>query len=749
MAHAVSVPERRLAGPTTGAGGGPRAWRGYVLAFIASCATLVLELIAGRVLAPFVGVSLYTWTAIIGVVLAGISVGNWLGGRLADRYPSPRLLGGLFLLGALASLAVLGIGALLGDGALFRTLPLLARIFLLTALLFFAPSLILGMVTPLVIRLTLRDARRTGRVVGVTYAAGTAGSLVGNFLTGFVLTAYLPVTAIVLAVATVLLACGLATLAGWRWDASPSAGVHISSESGPDHAVRGALELAGNARLASVVVAVSSFCTMAIELAASRILAPTVGLSLYSWTGIIGAVLAGIAAGNYLGGRLADRWPSQRALGLSLLAGGLGSLSILVAMGLLDATALFGRLGLMERIVALTVAIFFLPVLLLGTISPQVTRLAVTDVRRSGGVAGQIYAWSTAGAIAGTFATGWWLIATVGVRGLVFTMGLLLLLLALAVGRVWRQPVFLGAVLLVAGGVVLGLVTNGALVSSCLRETNYFCIRVHDELRGGVPVRSLVLDHLVHSYVKLGDPFYLGYEHEYVQAEVTRYQIARTGVPRVLVIGGGGYTYPRWVEAALPRVTVEVVEIDPGVTAVAHEALGLPPDTRIVSHNLDGRQFVHELAPKRAYALVVQDAVNDLSVPYHIMTRQYNDQVRELLAPGGVYLLTVIDLFDDGQLLRAAARTMEQTFPSVQLLAPGRSWESGGAAVWVIAGSEEGIDLEQLRRLVAAEGHGPARTQLLEPERLRAYLARGPQIILTDEYAPVDNLIAPLFTRRG
>ena len=80
----------------------------------------------------------------------------------------------------------------------------------------------------------------------------------------------------------------------------------------------------------------------------------------------------------------------------------------------------------------------------------------------------------------------------------------------------------------------------------------------------------------------------------------------------------------------------------------AHRYLDLPRDTRVVSHNLDGRQFVQELATKGAYTLVVQDAVNDLSVPYHIMTREYNDQVRALLQPDGAYLLTVIDLYSDG-----------------------------------------------------------------------------------------------------
>src|SRR5579872_2901373 len=79
----------------------------YLIVFVASCCTLILELVAGRILAPFIGVSLYTWTSVIGVVLAGISLGNYTGGRVADRWPDRRTLGVILALGGLTSLSVL------------------------------------------------------------------------------------------------------------------------------------------------------------------------------------------------------------------------------------------------------------------------------------------------------------------------------------------------------------------------------------------------------------------------------------------------------------------------------------------------------------------------------------------------------------------------------------------------------------------------------------------------------------------
>jgi hypothetical protein len=194
-------------------GGPPRpegtspAWPSYLIVFVASGCTLVLELVAGRVLAPFVGVSIHTWTSIIGVVLAGISLGNYLGGALADRAGSPRLLGILLLAGGLASLAVSPLAA--GLGAITpRSYPRGVRIVGLATLLFFLPSLLLGMVPPVAIRVTLNDLGRAGHVVGRTYAASTAGSLVGTFLTGFLLSAYFGTRAVIASVGVTLIALG-------------------------------------------------------------------------------------------------------------------------------------------------------------------------------------------------------------------------------------------------------------------------------------------------------------------------------------------------------------------------------------------------------------------------------------------------------------------------------------------------------------------------------------------------------------
>jgi spermidine synthase len=496
---------------------------------------------------------------------------------------------------------------------------------------------------------------------------------------------------------------------------------------------------------------------MALEISASRLLAPLVGVSLYSWTGIIGVVLIGIVAGNYAGGWLADKSHDADVLGGSLFFCGLFTLCILLIYAVMSRWDGIGSFNLIGQICAWTAALFLAPMYLLATVSPQVTKLAIGDVAHAGRIAGRIYAWSCAGAIAGTFLTGWVLIDWRGVKDLIFGVAIVLIVLSAIVGRPWRRPAELFGSAVVLGAAIFGLFYKGVFkqpTDDYYAETKYYTIKAYPTTHGDQQVEALTLDHLVHSYAKPDDPEYLGYEHEYVQAEFARQMAERTQeAPRILIIGGGGYTFPRWLEKSLPKATVEVAEIDPGVTEAAHAAMGLRRDTTIISHHMDGRQFVEERAPKGKYQLIVQDAVNDLSVPYHIMTKEYNDAVKALLDPDGVYLLTVIDEFEIGQLMRSAVLTMRETFPHVALVAQSELWnvEPGktlGRQVWVIFGAQKPFDSTVLQTAVKRQTGADSRTVMMPPQQLDAYLAGGSPVVLTDTYAPVDNLIAIVFRNR-
>jgi spermidine synthase len=184
----------------------------------------------------------------------------------------------------------------------------------------------------------------------------------------------------------------------------------------------------------------------------------------------------------------------------------------------------------------------------------------------------------------------------------------------------------------------------------------------------------------------------------------------------------------------------------------------MPRDTKIKSFNLDGRQFVQELSKPKHYHLVVQDAVNDLSVPSHIMTQEYNEAVKNILTDDGVYLLTVIDEFaatkgaPQGKLLPAAIRTMQKSFPHVYLLGYQYHdlplWGQDGRRVWVIAGMSQKLDKDRFDNVVQQQGVKKTKTMVMPDDQLADYLEPIEPIILTDDFVPTDNLIAEAFWRR-
>ena len=207
-----------------------------------------------------------------------------------------------------------------------------------------------------------------------------------------------------------------------------------------------------------IVVFVASACSLVLEIAAGRLLAPEIGVSLYTWTSIIGVVLAGISLGNYLGGRLADRFPAPSTLGLALLAGSLTSFGVLALLPILIDTLRY--LPLVPRVLATNVGLFFLPSCLLGMVTPLAIKQALTDLRTAGGIVGRLYAISTAGSILGVYLTGFVLVAMLGARTVVLLVGIVLLMLALLFGRL-RQSIALTVILLVPTLVVVGHTLRG------------------------------------------------------------------------------------------------------------------------------------------------------------------------------------------------------------------------------------------------------------------------------------------------
>jgi spermidine synthase len=176
-----------------------------LLVFLASGAVLVLELSALRLLAPYLGLTLETSTAVIGVALGAIAFGTWVGGRSADVVDPDRALGPLLLVSGLSTWLVLP--AVRGVGELSRGQDP-SLVLLMGMLTLFVPAALLSAVTPMVIRLELQSLDRTGSVVGRLSAVGTLGALVATFATGFVLFAFVPTSTILVVLGALLVLAG-------------------------------------------------------------------------------------------------------------------------------------------------------------------------------------------------------------------------------------------------------------------------------------------------------------------------------------------------------------------------------------------------------------------------------------------------------------------------------------------------------------------------------------------------------------
>jgi MFS family permease len=305
-----------------------------LIVFLANAALLVLQLVAGRLLAPFIGSSLETWTSVIGVFLVGIALGNGFGGKLADRYPTPRTLSALLGIGAIAAVWMAIFPLFLAESGIYKSIPLGPRIPALALVLCLPASFVLSLLTPLAIKLGLPDLSKAGRVAGMVFALGTLGCLLGNYLTGFILIPSFMINTLVFFSTGTLAALSIGSflLMGGQ-PAGPvlapaekrnsSQQVPFSGQPPTETAIPEQTNINndgstnpyafGNIRLAFVIVFLASFGGMTMELTASRVLAEFLGVSLFTWTGIIGVMLAGTALGNVTGGLIADRASSSRS----------------------------------------------------------------------------------------------------------------------------------------------------------------------------------------------------------------------------------------------------------------------------------------------------------------------------------------------------------------------------------------------------------------------------------------------------
>jgi len=504
---------------------------------------------------------------------------------------------------------------------------------------------------------------------------------------------------------------------------------------------------------AYIITFIASFCILVIEIVAGRILAPFVGVSLYTWTSIIGVVLAGISLGAFLGGKIADRFPEKKTLGWLLLFSGMATLSISPVTNIVAGYSF--PTTLMLRILIVTTLTFFIPSCILGMISPVVVKLVIRSVEKVGDIVGKIYAISTFGSILGTFAAGFFLISWMGTRQILLLMGTILILTSLAWGSMIRTRrtaliLVLAPSFLIWGTYDFAYRPPLTADTSYYKESDYYTIKVKDAVKqdSKTKLKALVLDNLLHSYVNTIDPLHIEYKYEKIYAEVLRWKFAKDAAFRSLTIGGGGYTFPRFMEAYYPNARLDVVEIDPEVTKVVYSRLGLPKDTKIRSFNTDGRWFVMNCKDK--YDVIFIDAYNDLSIPYHLTTREFAGLLKDLLNPGGIVMTNIIDNFQKGAFLPSYMRTLGEVFGerNVHLISISPQFAKTRISTFVVLTGKGETDIRSFESSLKNSPDGNVISAVVPEKVADRFLSNSYSVVLRDDYAPVDNLIAPVFETR-
>ena len=476
--------------------------------------------------------------------------------------------------------------------------------------------------------------------------------------------------------------------------------------------------------LAAGLVFVASGAVLVLEILGIRLLAPYVGLTLETTTTIIGTVLAGIAAGAALGGRAADRVDARKVIP-ALLAGG-GVLAIAtVPLVRVFGTALQG--GGDVAALVITLVALFPPATVLSAVTPMVAKVQLHDLAATGSIVGRLSAWATGGALVGTFVTGFAIVPLLPTDVAVFAVGGALLVLALGVAvRAGERPSGTTAKL-AAGAVVLGGATVAA-GSPCDAETTYHCARVvTDEARASG--RTLVLDDVRHSYVDLADPRRLEFDYTRWIGDAID-GMAPAGAPLDAVfLGGGGFTLPRYLAATRPGSRSRVLEVDAPIVGLARERLGLRTGAALRVRTGDARVTLRG-EPTASADLVVGDAFGGRTVPWHLATTEFADEIRRVLRPRGIYAVNVIDHPPLG-LLRAEAATLLSAFEDVALVARRtREGAPAGGNVVLLASDAP------LPRAAGSTARG-ART---DGRAALARLAAGADP-LRDDDAPADQLI--------
>lgn len=480
----------------------------------------------------------------------------------------------------------------------------------------------------------------------------------------------------------------------------------------------------------------SGMSVMAVELGASRLLAPYFSSSQIVWTIIIGTIMIAMALGNIYGGKSADKNPNPDKLyGRILIAGVwiaaipfIGKIAIAGISALLVVTVNTNFLIWAAFITCMVVFVY--PLFLLGTVTPSLVKYTVDSLDDSGKTVGTLGAFNTIGSIIGTFVPTFISIPAVGtaVTFLIFAAILLILGIVYFISSKRGVVKTVSAAIMFAVCCVFSPSMGFAFWEKDLAyegESVYNYLQVKDNERR-TALSTNVLFGVQSVYMKSGG--LTGMYYDYAMAAPVMADMGESA--NILILGMGTGTYAKQCMEYFDGVTAEGVEIDEKITELAHEYFELPSEVNVTTY--DGRAFLNVCEKK--YDVIMVDAYQDITIPFQMSSREFFAQVRAHLKEGGVMVvnMNMRSKDNDGINIRLAD-TIASEFSEIYTV------DVSGSTNRELFASNDPRMIERFREKSAAIENKELHLLMNKIDNELSEYEAG-DLVLTDDKAPVEIL---------
>lgn len=479
---------------------------------------------------------------------------------------------------------------------------------------------------------------------------------------------------------------------------------------------------------------------MILELIASRLLTPYFGSSNLVWTSVIGIILLSSSMGNFIGGKLADKDNIRKNLKTIILSTGVSILVIpIIQINVLSQVSTIISSLKIGAIIS-TILLFFIPSMLIGLISPIVVKLKVKNVENVGKVSGMISAIATIGSLVGTFIGGFYLVPMIGSKQLLYILAVSTILLGLLVEKEEKKHIVMNIM-----SIALCLACGVCFIRSIMQNNENIKSMINNELNvsanfdtqyGNVKIVNVKSNDEIIRALTVGKGFesasYLEEQKKYeLYSEYTKYYDlmfnANIEIKDAMMIGGAGYSYPKYYLNKYNEKNIDVVEIDKEITDLAkkyfflQDAIDENEDTNKI--NLicnDGRVYLNSNSKK--YDAILNDAFTGSCPAATLTTIEAVTLIHDNLNKNGVYLTNIVGSLDgeNAKFLKAEVNTLRKVFKNVYVVPCNRD--------------ENKIDLPHNNMIVASDDdislEGTVELNISEDE-----------YVLTDNFCPVDLLI--------